>query len=186
MQQAIELFRSVEAKEAEAGQQAAKPVGRIAHRSRRGPGPRPGRHRHRPPPHAGRPHRPCPRATRRSVCSGCRAWRRWLCRRWCRGREEILVQRMALTPPRHLRFPGRRIRPDSQPPSAGHEEGRSVPDRVCRQAGRPQPHDGRRGRRRSLAPPGLVIEEIRPGYYWKDKVIRFAEVRAVRERANAQ
>ena len=29
-------------------------------------------------------------------------------------------------------------------------------------------------------PPGLVIEEVRPGYYWKSKVFRFAEVRAVR------
>ena len=33
-----------------------------------------------------------------------------------------------------------------------------------------------------LRPPGLVVEEMRPGYYWKDKVIRFAEVRAVQGR----
>lgn len=32
-------------------------------------------------------------------------------------------------------------------------------------------------------PPGLVIEEVRPGYYWKARVFRFAEVRAVRGRA---
>jgi molecular chaperone GrpE len=31
-------------------------------------------------------------------------------------------------------------------------------------------------------PPGLVIEEVRPGYYWKSRVFRFAEVRAVQGR----
>ena len=29
-------------------------------------------------------------------------------------------------------------------------------------------------------PSGLIVDEIRPGYYWKGKVLRFAEVRAVR------
>jgi len=29
-------------------------------------------------------------------------------------------------------------------------------------------------------PPGTVVEEIRPGYRWNDKVVRFAEVRAAR------
>jgi molecular chaperone GrpE (heat shock protein) len=33
-----------------------------------------------------------------------------------------------------------------------------------------------------MLPPGLIVEQIRPGYYWKDKVIRFAEVRAVQGR----
>ena len=33
-------------------------------------------------------------------------------------------------------------------------------------------------------PPGLVIEEVRRGYYWKAKVFRFAEVRAVQGRAS--
>jgi molecular chaperone GrpE len=33
-----------------------------------------------------------------------------------------------------------------------------------------------------LHPPGLVIEQVRPGYCWKDKVLRFAEVRAVQGR----
>jgi molecular chaperone GrpE len=33
-----------------------------------------------------------------------------------------------------------------------------------------------------MRPPGLVIEQIRPGYYWKNKVLRFAEVRAVQGR----
>lgn len=31
-------------------------------------------------------------------------------------------------------------------------------------------------------PPGLVIEEVRTGYFWKTKVLRFAEVKAVGER----
>ena len=31
-------------------------------------------------------------------------------------------------------------------------------------------------------PPGLVIEEMKLGYYWKTKVFRFAEVKAVGER----
>jgi len=31
-------------------------------------------------------------------------------------------------------------------------------------------------------PPGQVVEELRPGYLWSGKVLRFAEVRAVRER----
>ncbi len=30
--------------------------------------------------------------------------------------------------------------------------------------------------------PGTVIEELRPGYRWNGRVVRFAEVRAVRER----
>jgi molecular chaperone GrpE len=32
----------------------------------------------------------------------------------------------------------------------------------------------------SGGPPGLVVEEVRPGYYWKAKVFRYAEVRAIR------
>jgi molecular chaperone GrpE len=31
----------------------------------------------------------------------------------------------------------------------------------------------------STRPPSLVIEEVRPGYYWRAKVFRFAEVRAI-------
>ncbi len=27
--------------------------------------------------------------------------------------------------------------------------------------------------------PGTVVEEVRPGYFWKGKVLRFAEVKAV-------
>jgi molecular chaperone GrpE len=33
-----------------------------------------------------------------------------------------------------------------------------------------------------LRPPGLVVDQIRLGYYWKDKVIRFAEVRVIQGR----
>ena len=28
--------------------------------------------------------------------------------------------------------------------------------------------------------PGTVVDEIRPGYLWNDKVVRYAEVRAAR------
>ena len=35
-------------------------------------------------------------------------------------------------------------------------------------------------------PPGLVIEEVRPGYLWKGAVLRFAEVRAVQEQTGAE
>ena len=31
-------------------------------------------------------------------------------------------------------------------------------------------------------PPGTVVSEIRPGYYWRGKVVRFAEVKAVSQR----
>ena len=33
--------------------------------------------------------------------------------------------------------------------------------------------------------PGTVVEEVRPGYRWNGRVVRFAEVRAVRERTAA-
>jgi molecular chaperone GrpE len=32
----------------------------------------------------------------------------------------------------------------------------------------------------SAQPPGQVVEEVRPGYVWRDKVIRYAEVKAAR------
>ncbi len=35
-------------------------------------------------------------------------------------------------------------------------------------------------------PPGLVVDEVRPGYYWKSKVFRFAEVRAVRGKRSTE
>jgi molecular chaperone GrpE len=31
-------------------------------------------------------------------------------------------------------------------------------------------------------PPGIVVEDVRPGYYWKTEVVRFAEVRATTQR----
>jgi molecular chaperone GrpE len=35
-------------------------------------------------------------------------------------------------------------------------------------------------------PPGLVVDEVRTGYYWKSKVFRFAEVRAVRGKRSTE
>lgn len=32
--------------------------------------------------------------------------------------------------------------------------------------------------------PGTVVDELRPGYYWNDKILRFAEVRAVRNKSD--
>jgi molecular chaperone GrpE (heat shock protein) len=34
-------------------------------------------------------------------------------------------------------------------------------------------------------PPRTVVEEVRPGYLWRSKVVRFAEVRVVRDRTDA-
>ena len=35
--------------------------------------------------------------------------------------------------------------------------------------------------RSSNCPPGTVVEQLRPGYIWKDKVLRHAEVKVVEE-----
>ena len=145
MQQAMELFRSVEAKEKEAGQQAAKPLVESLMELDEA---------------LGRGRAVIDTARRRlledltghvqeqldDLLLRLPVWRRWLCRSWCRRAQDILMQRVALDVPRHLRFPDRRIRPDSRPPATGDEKGRTVPDRVRRQAGRSEPDDGRRGR----------------------------------------
>jgi molecular chaperone GrpE len=111
-------------------------------------------------------------------------WRRWLCRAWCRGAREVLVQRAALT---------HRDIFDSLVEGYGLILSRL--QRAMKKAdlyriqcvGKPaDPNlmtvvevvDD------PLRPPGLVTEELRPGYYWKDKVLRFAEVRAVQGRTS--
>jgi hypothetical protein len=35
-------------------------------------------------------------------------------------------------------------------------------------------------------PPGTVVEELRPGYTWRNRVMRCAEVRAVCQRPRAE
>ena len=96
MQQAIELFRSVEAKETEAGQRAAKPLveSLIELDEALGRG------------------RAVIDAARRRMLEDLAGhiqeqlddlllrlpvWRRWLCRSWCRRARDILIQRIGLT-----------------------------------------------------------------------------------------
>jgi molecular chaperone GrpE len=110
------------------------------------------------------------------------AWRRWLCGAWCRGAREILLERAALA---------HRDTFDSL--LEGYDLILARLQRAMKKAdlyripclGKPaDPNlmtvvevvDD------PLRPPGLVTDELRPGYYWKDKVLRFAEVRAVRGR----
>jgi len=109
-------------------------------------------------------------------------WRRWLCRRWYRVAKEILLHRAASGHQRifdslaegydlivnrleramhkeeiyRIRCLGKLANPDNM----------TVVEVV---------HDPRQ-------PPGLVLEEVRPGYYRKGEVVRFAEVKAVAER----
>jgi molecular chaperone GrpE len=109
-------------------------------------------------------------------------WRRWLCRSWCGGAKKALIDRMALA---------NRDIFDSL--VEGYNLILNRLQRAMQKAdlyriecvGRPaDPNlmtvvevvDD------PLRPPGLVIEEVRPGYYWKGKVLRFAEVRAVQGR----
>ncbi len=111
-------------------------------------------------------------------------WRRPLLRAWRRGAREILVQRTALA---------HRDIFDSLVEGYGLIVGRL--ERAMKKAelyridcvGKPvDPHsmtvvevvDD------PLRPPGLVVEQVRPGYYWKGKILRFAEVRAVQGRTS--
>ena len=181
MGQAIELFRAVGAKEAEAGRLAARPLveslvdldealvrGRAVIDTARSrilddlAGP--------------------VREQLDDLWLRLPRWRRWICRAWRRGAAEILVQRTALA---------HREIFDALVEGYGLILGRL--QRAMKKAevyriqcvGNPvDPNvmtvvevvDD------PLRPPGLVIEEVRPGYYWKDKVFRFAEVRAVQGR----
>ena len=109
-------------------------------------------------------------------------WRRWLCRAWCRRAREILVQRMALTHrdifdslvEGYDLILGRLQRAMKKAELYRIEcVGQTVDPNLMTVV---EVVDD------PLRPPGLVVEEMRPGYYWKDKVFRFAEVRAVQGR----
>lgn len=178
MQQAMELFRSAEADEKEAGQRAAKPLVEslmeLDEALLRG--------------------RAVIDTARRRLLEDLTghiqeqldglllklpAWRRWLCRSWCRRTKEILVQRVALTyrdifdslVEGYDLILGRLQRAMKKAELYRIEcVGRQVDPAlmtVVEVVNDP------------LRPPGLVVDQIRPGYYWKDKVIRFAEVRAI-------
>ena len=181
MQQAIDMFRSAEAKEKEAGQKAAKPLVEslmeLDEALGRG--------------------RSVIDAARRRLLEDLTAhvqeqfndlllrvprWRRWLCRSWCRQASNVLTQRVALT-----------YRDIFNSLIEGYDLILGRLQRAMEKAelyriecvGRQvDPHlmtvvevvDD------PFRPPGLVVDQIRPGYYWKDKAIRFAEVRAVQGR----
>ena len=181
MQHAIELFRSVEAKEKEAEQQAAKPLVESLMELDEA---------------LGRGRAVIDTARRRlledltghiqeqldDLLLRLPAWRRWLCRSWCRQTKEILVQRVALTYrdifdsliEGYDLILGRFHRAMKKAELYRIDcVGRSVDPNLMTVV---EVVDD------PLRPPGLVVDQIRPGYYWKDKVIRFAEVRAVQGR----
>ena len=79
-----------------------------------------------------------------------------------------------------VRRAARRLRPDPEPAPPG-DAGRA--DRADRMPGRARgsrADDRRRGRRRPRAPARHVVEELRRGYTWRGRVLRYAEVRASR------
>jgi len=181
MQQAMELFRSVEAKEKEIGQHAAKPLVESLMELDEA---------------LGRGRAVIDTARRRlledltghireqldSSLLRMPAWRRWLCRSWCRQAREILVQRAGLM-----------YRDIFDSLIEGYD---LILGRLQRAMKKAELYRiecvGRQADPNlmtvveivddPLRPPGLVVDQIRPGYYWKDKVIRFAEVRAIQGR----
>jgi len=181
MQQATELFGSVEANEKEAGQHAAKPLVESLIELDEA---------------LGRGRAVIDTARRRlledltgniqeqldDLVRRLPVWRRWLCRRWCRKAREILLQRVGLTY-RGLfdsliegydLILGRLERAMKKAELYRIEcVGRQVDPNLMTVV---EVVDD------PLRPPGLVVDQIRPGYYWKNKVIRFAEVRAIQGR----
>ena len=134
MQQAIELFRSVEAKEKEAGQQAAKPLVESLMELDEA---------------LGRGRAVIDLARRRLLEDLSGHLQEQLDDMTApAARLATMVLPFVVSPgagpawatnridlPRHFRFPCRRVRPDSRPPAARDEAGRTVSDRVCRQTG---------------------------------------------------
>lgn len=181
MQQAVDLFRAVEAKESEAERRAAKPLVEslmdLDEALTRGRAVVDGARRRILEDLGGGVREQLDNLVLRMPL-----WRRWLCGSWCRKAREILIQRAGLT---------HREIFDSLVEGYGLILNRL--QRAMQKAelyrmqcvGRPaDPNlmtvvevvDD------PLSPPGLVIEEVRPGYFWKGKVLRFAEVRAVQGR----
>ncbi|MGA2032283.1 MAG: nucleotide exchange factor GrpE [Thermoguttaceae bacterium] len=178
MEQAMALFRAVEAKEAEAGRRAAKPLVEslveLDEALARGRAVIDTAHRRILEDLAGPVQEQLDNQWLRLPW-----WRRWLCRSWYRGARELLVRRTALA---------HRDIFDSLVEGYGLILGRL--QRAMKKAevyriqcvGKlvdPNVMTVVEVVDDPLRPPGLVVEEVRPGYYWKDKVLRFAEVRAV-------
>jgi len=178
MRQAIAEFRSVEAKESQAAQKAVEPLIEtlidLDEALRRGKAVIENARRRLLEDLAGQLQDQLDDLLRRQPL-----WRRWICRRWYDSVREILLQRAAL---------GHRGVFDSL--LEGYElilkrlQRAMKKEEIYRIVCLGKPADP--GTMRILEvvddpmqPPGLVVEEVRPGYYWKHKVIRFAEVRAV-------
>jgi len=178
MRQAIAEFRSVEAKESQAAQKAVEPLIEtlidLDEALRRGKAVIENARRRLLEDLAGQLQDQLGDLLRRQPL-----WRRWICRRWYDAVREILLQRAAL---------GHRGVFDSL--LEGYElilkrlQRAMKKKEIYRIECLGKPADP--GTMRiievvddPMQPPGLVVEEVRRGYYWKHKVIRFAEVRAV-------
>jgi len=178
MQEAIELFRSVDAKESQAARRATRPLIQslldLDEALQRG--------------------RTVIETARRRILEDLAGdlrdqlddlfsrqppWRRWLCRRWHETAGQLILQRAAL---------GHRQVFDSLIEGYGLILGRLK--RIMKKEGvyriqclgkpvNPNTMTVVEAVDDPMQPPGVVVEEVRPGYYWKNKVIRFAEVRAI-------
>jgi molecular chaperone GrpE len=182
MQRAVEAFRSVEVKEADAGRSAVKPLveslADLDEALRRGRAVIDAARRRVLEDLAGRV-----REELQGLFLRLPPWRRWLLRRLRRGVVEVLVRRSAEV---------HREIFDALVEGYGLMLGRL--ERAMKKAdlyriecvgklADPNLMTVVEAVDDPLRPPGLVIEEVRPGYYWKGKVLRFAEVRAVQGRS---
>lgn len=182
MQQAIELFRGLEPREADAAREAAQPlVEQLVELDEalvRGRSAIDSAHRAIIDDLAGRV-----RAELDGVLRELPSWKRWLVGPWSRKASELLAQRAA---------------EDYAGIFGSLAEGYGlILSRMQRAMTRAELYRIECVGRIAdpslmtvvevvddpLRPPGLVIEEVRPGYYWKGKVFRFAEVRAVQSRS---
>ena len=179
MGEAADAFRAVEAKETEAGRRAARPVVEslmeLDEALRRGQAvietARRRAWKSSPATSAG---------NSTNLLLRLPFWRRWLCRKWCRKAAGEIIRRTALLDrdffdslaEGYQLILGRLSRAMKQADLYRMECVGKLSDpnlmTVVEVVDDP------------LRPPGLVVDEVRPGYYWQGKVLRFAEVRAVR------
>ena len=178
MQEAIEQFRSVEANQAEAADRAAKPLVEalveLDEALQRGRKVIETARQRILEDAAGRMHQQLD-----DLFRGQSLLKRWLCRRWHRATRQIclehatgihrsifesllegyglILNRLGRAMRKHEIYRMQCVGKPADPNSMTVVEVVDDP----------------------LQPPGLVVEEVRPGYYWKGKVLRFAEVRAI-------
>jgi len=178
MQEATELFRSVEADQSQAARRAARPLVEslldLDEALRRGREVIENARRRVIEDLAGELQEQLGDLVRRQSF-----WRRWICRRWYKSARETLLQRAAL---------GHRRVFDSL--IEGYDLILKRLERIMKKQGvyridclgkpaNPNTMTVVEAVDDPLQPPGQVVEVVRPGYYWKGKVIRFAEVRAI-------